>query len=64
MVNLKQTMDAFAGGDYDLREALTDATDLKQVGHRARGGGWQGRTWDFGKEGLGSWGWEWGTWGE
>jgi hypothetical protein len=31
MVNLKQTMDAFAGGDADLRAAITDATDIKQV---------------------------------
>lgn len=31
LVNLKQTMDAFAGGDADLRAAITDATDIKQV---------------------------------
>jgi len=37
MVNLKQTMDAFAGGDYDLREALTDATDLKQAESKVNG---------------------------
>lgn len=37
MVNLKQTMDAFAGGDADLRAAITDATDMKQVVKKVAG---------------------------
>lgn len=37
MVSLKQTMDAFAGGDADLRECLSDAYDLQEDARKVDG---------------------------